>query len=178
MKKVILTAVCGLFAADLFAAQKLDFSAADFTKQLTALPAAAQTAVVGAPVSAPAKEKGAQYVQVSGYVNLTGNGFMPQGGGYTSLTLTGWATFRDSTGKITSNNTYINVPASMFINPNQYVFQTVYPNVYAQFYNKGAPVGSTSMSGSISVNGWPSGNYVTLNGSGNLTGSIYVEDEQ
>ena len=33
MKKVILTAVCGLLAADLYAAQKLDFSSADFTKQ-------------------------------------------------------------------------------------------------------------------------------------------------
>jgi hypothetical protein len=50
--------------------------------------------------------------------------------------------------------------------------------VYAQFSRDGKPVGSTSMTGSISVSGWPSSNYVTLNGSGNLTGSIYVEDAQ
>ena len=178
MKKLILTAVCGLFAADLYAAQKLDFSSADFTKQLTALPAAAQTAEAAVPAAAPVKDKAAQYVQVSGYINLTGNGFMQPTGGYTSVTLSGWATFRDSTGKITSNNTYISVPASMFINPNQYVFQTVFPNVYAQFYRDGKPLGSTSMSGSISVSGFPSSNYVMLNGTGNLTGSIYVEDEQ
>jgi hypothetical protein len=32
------------------------------------------------------------------------------------------------------------------------------------------------MNGSINVSGFPSSNFVYLNGSGNLTGSIYVED--
>jgi len=178
MKKILLTAVCGLFAANLYAAQKIDFSQSDFTKQLTVLPAAAQAAEAAVPASVPVKDKSAQYVQVSGYVNLTGNGFMQPNGGYTSVTLSGWVTFRDSSGKITSNNTYISVPASMFINPNQYVFQTVWPNVYAQFYRDGKPVGSANMSGSINVSGFPSSNYVMLNGTGNLTGSIYVEDAQ
>lgn len=178
MRKVILTVVCGLLASDLYAVQKPESSSVDFIRQLNALPVAVQAAAVSLPVSAPVKVKSAQYVQVSGYINLTGNGFMPQNGGFTSVTLSGWATFRDSTGKITSNNTYINVIASMFINPNQYVFQTVWPNVSAQFYRDGKPVGSTSMSGSISVSGFPSSNFVTLNGTGNLTGSIYVEDEK
>jgi hypothetical protein len=103
---------------------------------------------------------------------------MPQGGGFTSVSLSGWATFQDSSGKVTSNQTYITVPASMWIYPNQYVFQTVWPNVYVQFYKDGKPVGSTYMNGSISVSGWPSSNFVSLSGSGYLNGSIYVEDAQ
>jgi len=177
MKKIILTLACGFLAASLSAAEKsLGFTDADFVKQITAVPAAAP---VSAPeVSKPARGRAGHYVQVSGYVTLNGNGFVPgTAGGYTSITLNGWATFRDSSGQVTSNNSYINVPASMWIYPNQYVFQTVSPNIYVQFYNQGRPVGSAYMSGSISVNGWPSGNYVTLNGSGNLTGSIYVEDQ-
>jgi hypothetical protein len=66
----------------------------------------------------------------------------------------------------------------MWVTPNQYVFQTVYPNVYAQFSYKGKPAGSASMSGSISVSGWPSGSFFSLSGSGTLSGSVYVDDAQ
>ena len=172
MKKILFSLLAGLCAAQAVNAAELSF-----TDQLNLLPAAA--AEVKVPEALPVRAKTGRYVQVSGYVNLNGNGFISgPTGGYTYITLSGWANFRDSSGEVTSNNSYINVPASMWIYPNQYVFQTVWPNVYAQFYYKGKPVGSTSMSGSISVNGWPSANYVSLSGSGYLNGSIYVEDAQ
>lgn len=127
----------------------------------------------------PARAKAGRYVQVSGYVSLHGNGWMPgNDGGFTTVNLTGWATFRDSSGKVTSNNTYINTSVSLWVRPNQHVFQTVWPNVYAQFYSNGKPVGSTSLNGSISVSGWPSSNFFSLSGSGYLNGSIYVEDAE
>jgi len=97
---------------------------------------------------------------------------------FTSVNLTGWATFRDSSGKVTSNNTYVNTSVSLWVRPNQYVFQTVNPNLYVTFYRDGKIVGSTYMNGSISVNGWPSSNFFSLSGSGYLNGSIYVEDAQ
>ncbi|HBA59522.1 MAG TPA: hypothetical protein DCZ92_01605 [Elusimicrobia bacterium] len=179
MKRVILAAACGLFAAGTCAAQNMDFSSADFTRQLTVLPIAAQAAAAKTQVSAPVKYKAARYVQVSGYVSLNGNGFMPTNGGFTSVTLNGWGTFRDSTGKVTSNNTYLNVNASMWVYPNQHVFQSVHPNVYVQFYKDGKLIGSTSMNGSISVSGWPgSSSFFSLSGSGYLSGSIYVQDEE
>ena len=177
MKKIILTAVCGLFAANLSAAEKLNFTDAAFAIQLSA--AAAAPAVNLPEVLKPARARAGRYVQVSGYVTLNGSGFLyGTGASYTSVTLNGWASFRDSSGQVTSNSSYISVPASMWITPNQYVSQTVWPNVYAQFSYKGKPAGSTSMSGSIMVSGWPSGNYVSLNGSGYLNGSIYVEDAE
>lgn len=176
MKKLILTAVCGLFAAGANAAEKLDFTDAAFAKQLDA---AVSAPAVKVPEARQARAKAGRYVQVSGYVSLNGSGWVPgTNGGYTSVTLTGWANFRDSSGRITSNNSYINTHASMWIYPNQYVFQTVWPNIYTQFYRNGKAVGSTSMTGSISVSGWPSSNYVSLSGSGYLSGSIYVEDEE
>ena len=178
-KKIILAVICALFAADSYAAQKLNSSFADFTKQLNSVTAAAQDApAVPAPVPARVKARTGHYAQVSGYVTLNGNGWMPQNGGYTSVTLSGWASFRDSSGQITSNNTYINTHVSMWLYPNQHVFQTVWPNIYAQFPQNGKPVGSANMSGSISVTGWPSSNFVSLSGSGYLSGSIYIEDAQ
>lgn len=174
MKKIMLTAVCGLFAASAGAAEKLNFTDAAFARQLSAV---ASSPEVKVPEAKPVRAKAGRYVQVSGYVNLNGNGWLPgAAGGYTSVTLTGWANFRDSSGKVTSNNSYINTYASMWIYPNQYVFQTVWPNIYTTFYRNGKPIGSTNMTGSISVSGWPSSNYVTLSGSGYLSGSIYVED--
>ena len=174
MKKLILTAVCGLFAANLSAAEKLNFTDASFAKQLSAVTSAPE---VQLPEAKPARAKAGRYVQVSGYVSLSGNGFISGTGGYTSVPLSGWASFRDSSGEVTSNNSYINEYASMWIYPNQYVMQSVRPNVYAQFSYKGKPAGSTYMTGSITVSGWPSGSFVSLNGSGYLSGSIYVEDQ-
>jgi hypothetical protein len=176
MKKIILALVPCLFAGSLYAAPK---TSADygFTTGLNAVTVAAPAVEVPA-VAAPVRAKTGRYVQVSGYVNLTGNGFVSgPNASYTSITLSGWASFKDSSGEVTSNNSYINTMAYMWITPNQYVFQSVNPNIYAQFYYKGKPVGSANMTGYISVSGFPGGNYVSLNGSGNMTGSIYVEDQ-
>ncbi|MCX5793304.1 MAG: hypothetical protein NTY45_13980 [Elusimicrobia bacterium] len=180
-RKLIAAAVFALFAANAYAAQKTDLSSMDFAQQVNVLSAAAKAAPAAVPAPAPARKiaRTGRYVQVSGYVNLNGNGFISgPSGGFTSVPLSGWGTFRDSSGQVTSNNTYINQYASMWIYPNQYVFQTVYVNVYAQFTYKGKSVGSSNMTGSVSVSGFPSTNYVSLNGSGNLSGSIYVEDAE
>lgn len=177
MKKILLALVPGFFAVSLYAAPKVspDYGFNTGLNAVTVAAPAVEVPAAGAPVQA----KGGHYAQVSGYVNLTGNGFLyGTNASYTSVTLTGWASFRDSSGEVTCNNTYINTMASMWITPNQYVFQTVRPSVYAQCSYKGRPAGSVNMSGSVSVSGFPSGNYVSLNGSGSLTGSLYVEDAQ
>lgn len=169
MKKILFSLIAAACAAQTASAAEQSFA-----EQLVLAPAAQQEIKVP---EAPAPVKAGRYVQVSGYVNLNGNGWMPgNDGGFTTVTLTGWVTFRDSTGQVTSNNEYISVPVSLWVRPNQYVFQSVYPNVYAQFNYKGRPAGSASMSGSISVSGWPSSNFFSLSGSGYLSGSVYVAD--
>lgn len=172
MKKIILAAACALCAGSLSAAG-FELNGAGLLDQVKV--SAPEVKIPEAPKPAPART--GQYYQVSGYVTLNGNGWMPgTDGGYTTVNLTGWATFRDATGKVTSNSTYLNTSVSLWVRPNQYVFQSVYPNVYVQFYKDGQMAGSTSMSGSISVSGWPSSSYFSLSGSGYLSGSIYVQD--
>lgn len=172
MKKIILTAACALFAGSLNAAE-FRLNGASLVDQVVA--AAPEVKIPEAPK--PAKARTGSYVQLSGYVSLSGSGWLHgDNGGFTSVTLSGWGTFRDSSGRITSNNTHISATASFWVRPNQSVFETVRPNVYVTFYRDGKIVGSTSMTGSISVNGWPSSSYFSLSGSGYLNGSMYVED--
>ena len=174
MKKLILAAACAFYAGSLSAAG-FELNSAGLLDQV--LVSAPEVKIPEAPQPEKAVTRTGQYYQVSGYVNLNGNGWMPgNDGGFTSVNLTGWATFRDSSGKVTSNNTYVNTSVSLWVRPNQHVFQSVYPNLYVQFYKDGRLVGSTTMNGSISVSGWPSSNYFSLSGSGYLSGSIYVQD--
>ena len=179
MKKLILTAVISMLSASAFASA---FTDAGFAGSLNSIGC---TAVqnIKADKAEPIKPAryapptASTYVSVSSYVSLNGNGFMPPNGGYTSVNMTGWATFRDSSGKITSNSTYINTTASMWLYPNQFASQTVWPNISVQLYRDGKYVGTANVSGSINVTGWPSsGSFVSLSGSGYLNGSAYVDD--
>jgi hypothetical protein len=172
MKKISFALIALFMAAQAVQAAELGFA-----DQLLQIKAAAPEVQVP---EAPAKRaKMGRYVQVSGYVSLNGNGWVPgNDGGFTSVSLTGSANFSGDGGQVTSNYTYINTSVSMWVRPNQYIFQSVYPSVYATFYRKGKLVGSTNMTGSISVSGWPSTSFFSLSGSGYLNGSIYVEDEE
>ncbi|MFA6434876.1 MAG: hypothetical protein WCW52_09290 [Elusimicrobiales bacterium] len=179
MKKVFPAVILSLFSVNVFAAAGTD---ADFAINLNGLAVAAaeNIRVDRTAPPAPAKaeiSKTGSSVRVSGYVYLHGFGWVPgPGGGFTTITVSGYAAFRDSTGKITSNNTYISDTVSLWIYPNQYASRTVWPNVRVQFYRDGKAVGSANMSGSINVGGWPSGGSVDLTGSGYLNGSVFVED--
>lgn len=135
--------------------------------------------VTPAPAAAP-KARGGQYVQVTGRVNLNASGFMPEAGGFTSFASSSWVTFHDVSGRITSSQTYLNVPFSFWVYPNQYVYQNVWVSgIYPRFYKDGKPLGSAHMSGFILMSGFANnGNYVSLNGSGDLNGTIYVENAQ
>lgn len=173
MKNITFALVLGIFAAG-------TVSAADFNLDSVTLAQISAAPVPPAPAAQPPlRVKTGRYTQVSAYVTLNANPWMPANGGYTSANFTGWATFRDATGQVTSNNTYINTSASLWLRPNQNVFQTIRPNVSVQLYYKGKPAGYATMSGSINISGWPGASgMVNLNGSGQLSGSIYVEDEE
>lgn len=166
-----------IFALALFCASPLPAAELSFADQLLQLKEVSVDVKV--PEASVSRARSGRYVQVSGYVSLNGNGWVPgNDGGFTSVSLSGSANFSGDGGQVTSNYTSIYTSVSLWVRPNQHIFQTVWPNVYVTFYRKGKPVGSTSMSGSISVSGWPSGSFFSLSGSGYLNGSIYVEDEQ
>lgn len=117
-----------------------------------------------------------EYVRVTGYVNLSASAWMPQDGGYTSFNFSGYTTVRDSSGRVTSNSVRISSYEGIWLRPGQYISHSFRPSVSVSLYRDGSYVGSTTVSGYISVSGWPSSNYVTLNGSGYVEGSIYITD--
>lgn len=178
MKRLAFIAVLSVIAASgpAFASGDASFAAA-----LSAIgdrEASCKAEVPAAPAVSEATRVG-RYVSVSGNISLSGNGFVPgQNGGFATVSMTGWLTVRDVTGRITSNNTYVNKMVSLWVYPNQHVFQTVWLNEFVQLYRAGKPLGSTSVTGSVSVSGWPSGSSLWLNGSGSVSGTIYVEDEE
>jgi hypothetical protein len=189
MKKMILSAVVSLFPISAFAGMTAGLSGIDFAGDLNGIAAAAveniasnkaeavKPANVEAVKSSMAEpRKTGAYVNVSGRITLTGSGFVQPNGGFTTIPMSGWIRVKDNIGEITSNNTYVYLTASMWIHPNQYVFQTIWPNVNVQLYKDGKPIGFANVSNNISVSGFPSGNMIYLNGSGYLTGSVYVED--
>lgn len=174
---LILAAVCALFASEAYGSQRQDLNFSALSGQLSALSASAQNVTAAMPAPVPARAKTGRYVQVSGYVTLQGNHWLRPNEGLTPIVLTGWGTFRDITGQITSNNAHVTTFATLWVYPNQYVAHTVWPEAIAQFTRNGKPVGSATMTGCVSVSGIASENYVMLSGSGQLTGSIYVVDE-
>ncbi len=122
------------------------------------------------------REGNREYVRVSGYVSLSGSAWMPQDGGYASFNFSGYTTVRDSSGRVTSNSVRVSSYEGIWLRPGQYVHHSVRPNVSVTLYKDGKYAGSTYISGYISVSGWPSSNYVTLNGSGYVEGSLYIAD--
>ena len=123
-------------------------------------------------------EKLGKYITLQGYVTLQGGLWVPQNGGYATTYLNSWVQLRDYTGKYQTNNEYVNVHAGFWVKPDQYVWQTVYPRIYVTVYRDGKMVGSTYTDGSISVSGWASGSYMRLSGSGYMSASLYVQEEE
>ena len=193
MKKIVISVLAlGLFSGQGFA-QTIESMKIDFVSKVSALNITSidevelseeagidkiqleKTEVKLNPVTEFKQTKG-QYVSLSGYVNLRGSGFIPSNGGYMSLYMSGSFTMRDFSSGVTTNTVYLNENVSFWANENQYINQSVYINKYVSLYKDGRYVGSTTISGSISVSGWPSGNYLNLNGSGYLRGSFYLNE--
>ncbi|MDT8287610.1 MAG: hypothetical protein RQ748_10900 [Elusimicrobiales bacterium] len=178
MKKTIFALVLSVFAVSAVSAA----GEAEFGKGLAVLKAevAAGAPDLGLPeprIEATITRIGdREYVHVRGYVSLSGSAWMPKDGGYTSFNFSGYTTVRDSSGRVTSNSVRVSSYEGIWLRPGQYVNHSVRPNVSVSLYKDGKYAGSTTVSGYISVSGWPSSNYVTLNGSGYVEGSLYITE--
>lgn len=195
MKKIIISALAVILFSGLgFAQNFTKISKGDFVTKISALSITSIDEVelskeagidkikiektkikLAAPATKVHKTK-SQYISLSGYVSLRGSGFMPNNGGYTSIYMSGSFTMSDIYSGVTTNTVYLNENVSFWANENQYINQTVYITKYVSLYKDGRYVGSTNISGSISVSGWPSSNYLNLNGSGYLRGSFYLNE--
>lgn len=115
-------------------------------------------------------------VNLSGYLNLDGSGYVSNPhGGSVMITLRGSTNLSDpATGA--SATAYFNETQTFFVNGN-FVSGYVYPRQYVQVTRNGRSVGSLMVSGSIYVSGFLSGGWVRLSGSGQVSGSGPVQDK-
>lgn len=135
----------------------------------------------GASVSAPSplrrSFKASRFIHLSGWVNLRGSASVHNGATFLSVPVSGNATLHGS-GASTSP-VWINKTVMIHLSPGQtFVNETVYVSEYVSVYDGGRYVGSTNVSGSIRLSGSVSGTWLQLNGSGNLSGSLFVNDRR
>ena len=184
MKNLLSVLAALLISAPALAAPSLESLQAAGEKSFQSLPALKAAFRKGAKVkdslpgkaaAAPVQAKASQYVQVSGSVNLSGNGYVATTPGYVSINLHGSTNLCDSSGQICSGYTTISTYSNLFVNGN-FVSDWVRPYVSVSFYKAGRYVGSAQINGSVSVTGWVNGNWVNVNGYGNLSGSLYVTE--
>jgi hypothetical protein len=120
--------------------------------------------------------KAQQYVSVSGYLTLRGSAYVYNGSTYVSISLTGNGNFSGSgvqTGYVT-----ITQHESFFLPQGQNnVFQNVRVSANVPLYRNGRYVGTVTLSGYVPVSGFKSGDWLHLSGSGSLSGSTFIPDE-
>ena len=131
--------------------------------------------VRGTPVVPVPVRECSQYVRVSGNVDLRGSGYVSKGARIVSVNLTGTTDIRDSSGRIRSGYTTVSYMATLFVNGN-WVSEWARPSIYLSLYQDGRYVGQVRVDGNIHVSGWVSGDWVSVSGSGDLSGDIWVQD--
>ncbi|OGR88089.1 MAG: hypothetical protein A3J74_08540 [Elusimicrobia bacterium RIFCSPHIGHO2_02_FULL_57_9] len=119
--------------------------------------------------------KPARYVGVSAQLALNGSGFISRPPGYVTITLRGQTDIQDSSGRIRSGFLSVSENAYVYVSGGM-VSHWVRLNTYVSFYQDGRHVGSAWVSGNIPVSGYLSGNWLSLSGSGALSGNLSISD--
>ena len=142
---------------------------------LNAIPAAAAKAAV-ITGDKPILPSRALYAPVSGRVNIMGNAVVPNGSGNVTVDFSGWGTFKNTAGDITSNRVKVAARATFLILPGIPVNERIKVSAYAEFYRNGVLLGGTVVSNYLLVTGNPDNGMVFLSGSGWLTGMLELKE--
>ena len=134
------------------------------------VPAESQATEQVKPVSAQNR-----YIRLSGYVNLTGSGFANAHWPFITLNVSGTTQLRDDSGRFLGGSVYLSDTVSCHA-PSNYVTCWARPSAYVSVYDNGRYLGSVRVDGNITVSGWKSGNWVHVNGSGQVSGTGYIQD--
>jgi len=134
----------------------------------------------GAVLALPKAQNGfkaSRYVSLNGYLSLRGNSYIREGATYVRVDLSG--NTRLNGAGASTNTIWVRHSANIYLRKGQtYVNETIQVSEYVSVYDRGRYVGSTRVSGSIRVSGHVTGNYLRLNGSGSLRGSLFVRDQR
>ncbi|OIO10242.1 MAG: hypothetical protein AUJ52_04715 [Elusimicrobia bacterium CG1_02_63_36] len=136
-------------------------------------------ATAAAPVVSPFRRafKASRFLSLSGWVTLRGNASVREGATFLSVPVSGNTTLYGSGAR--TGTVWINKTVMVRLYPGQtFVNETVPIYEYVPVYDGGRYVGSTNVSGSVRISGTLSGSWLQLSGSGNLSGTLFVNDRR
>jgi hypothetical protein len=142
------------------------------------LEAAKAAPLFSAELALPARKafKAQRNIFLNGDVHLSGNGFVPQNGGFVSIPLSGSIRVSGDGGKVRGDG-MVNEYVSVWVREgSNYVSQFVTVNANVSLYDGGRYVGTANVHGSVMVSGWANGSWLRLDGSGSVNGSAFVND--
>ncbi len=120
---------------------------------------------------------GSRYVRLSGNLSLRGSEYLREGSTYITVNLSGTA-YLYGGGGIRASNVRVNERISFYLREGQnYISESVRVSERVSIYKNGRYVGSTTVTGTIRVSGWISGNWLRLDGSGTISGSLFVRED-
>lgn len=125
-----------------------------------------------APVGVQA---GTRVIRLSGNLHLSGSAHVPQGSSFVHINMSGWATLRDQDGRMVDGSIHFSETGFYHVT-GSHVSGWARPSAVVSLYENGKFLGSTRIDGSIHVSGWNSNGWVNLSGSGQVSGSLYVQD--
>lgn len=130
----------------------------------------------GAPPPGRRVSRRSRYLRLSGHLYLSGSTFVPPGTAYATVTLTGWTTLSDQEGRLISGQAHFSDTSSYYVG-SRHVSGYARPYTYVTLYRDGRWVGSVRVEGTILVSGFVNGNHLNLSGSGLVSGSAWVDEE-
>lgn len=169
-----LPALAGGGSEALKAGSSLNFSRAmpsGSSWRLTRLAASQDTAVPASPQG----NAQSRYIRVTGYLSLSGSAHIPQGSNGTFVTLSGYTQLQDERGRYLAGSVHF-TDSSFYHSNGNHVSGWARPSAQISIYENGRYLGSVRVDGSIYVSGWNNGGWVHLNGSGQVSGSGYIQD--
>lgn len=125
----------------------------------------------------PKAFKAQKMVMLWGQASLNGTGWIfNQHTTYVTVNLSGSLNANGDGGRVQTGNTMISQTVSLYLPPGQSaVYQNVSINQNVSLYCNGRFAGTAFINGNIHVSGFRSGNYLSLSGSGPVSGSAFVD---
>lgn len=125
----------------------------------------------------PKAFKAQRMVPLWGQASLNGTGFVfGQHTTYVTVNLSGQLNASGDGGRVQTGGSMVSQTVSLFLSPGQTgIYQSVSINQNVGVYCNGRYAGSAFLNGTIHVSGFRSGNYISLSGSGPVSGSAFVD---
>lgn len=125
--------------------------------------------------SASPRTSQSRYIRLSGYLSLQGSGHIPQGSNGAFITVSGSTQLQDDRGRYLAGVVHFSDSSYYHVNGN-YVSGWARPYAQISVYDNGRFLGSVRVDGTISVSGWNNGGWLNLSGSGQVSGSGYIQE--